>query len=643
MRANSRLFSVVLLLPALAACRTGASPPPTPPPASASEPIPAAVIPAPMAPACTRTSPGQGPLPVGAEASGGTIALARAGDHLIAYVADEDERALRTIDVDARSELSRAPLEGRPSSLLLAPDGRIVVALRDQAALVVFEPAGDLHAAPVRRCRVDTPVEPVGLAATPDGTTLLVASRWGHALSVFAMDSLDRRRTIDLPRDPQAVTASADGKKAVISHVAGARLSVVDLEGEGAEPRSVSTRVTEHVGSRVHFMPTSSNGKHDNSRVVVRRHERFGSQGFALVRLASGRILLPEVMVETGPSSGVSSGYGDSSSFPTVMGDVSVIDAAKEAISFAPLRQGFGASDCLLPRAAAVDETGGEVLIACLGIKLHRCLWGQCQAPSRRPAPELSGRRRPDGPRGRRGVSASGGLLPIRQRAPRPFAGDAAREGWTAAGREQTLDGDSDSADRPNAAAPATLAEGPAAFPRRGRPASISSDRPAPARAAPRRPSDEPWHLGHPHGPRRLPCSSPPAPEARPPAGTAMARTCPAPFSRTVSRLGGDGPPGSLGPRRPLPAYIQSLEAPTQAPAPIEDPRLGRGAALFHAEAVGCARLPPVVARPTGSSTRDRARRRVDRDPRLRHSPRAPRLAARSLSHDGRSPTCWAC
>ena len=194
---------------------------------------------APALPACARRAPGQGARPLAGPSTGSTVALARAGEHLIAYVADEDEGALRTVDVDAQRELSRVALGGRPSALLLAPDGRIVVALRDGAALRVFEPPADPAAEPAPLCQVETATEPVSLAATPDGATLLVVSRWDHTLGVRDLATMRARRSVDLPRDPQAVVASADGTKALVTHLAGAQLSVVDLQGEAAAPRAL--------------------------------------------------------------------------------------------------------------------------------------------------------------------------------------------------------------------------------------------------------------------------------------------------------------------------------------------------------------------------------------------------------------------
>jgi DNA-binding beta-propeller fold protein YncE len=364
------LHRVLLPICALAACHVGDPPEREPPPSwvLAGEEGPLAE---PAVESCARRSPGVGPRPLASagasSSSASSVALARAGEHLVAYVADEDERALRVVDIDERRELSQVTLEGRPSSVLIAPDGRIVVTLRDRARVEVLEPAADGAAPPALRCAIDVPSEPVGMAATPDGASLLLVSRWGHALQVFDFHSFELKRTVELPRDPQAVLSSADGKQALIAHVAGSTISVVDLGGDAALPRLISTHVTEHSARRIHHMPMApTSDVPDEPPFTVHRHERFGTQGFALARLASGKLLLPQVMVETGSGTGVAGGYGDSSSFPTVVGEVSVVLPDEQRIQVTPVNRD-GGSPCLLPRATAVDEVGGELLVACMG------------------------------------------------------------------------------------------------------------------------------------------------------------------------------------------------------------------------------------------------------------------------------------
>ena len=69
-----------------------------------------------------------------------------------------------------------APVEGRPSQLVLLADGRLVVALRDASKLAVLEVEA-IDRPLARRCTVPTPTEPVGLALTPNDDASLRGMR----------------------------------------------------------------------------------------------------------------------------------------------------------------------------------------------------------------------------------------------------------------------------------------------------------------------------------------------------------------------------------------------------------------------------------------------------------------------------------
>jgi hypothetical protein len=117
--------------------------------------------------------------------------------------------------------LHTTALDGTPTQLVLTADGRLVVALRDRSELVVLEPGDDPDDSLSERCTVPTPTEPVGLAVSPKGDTLLVTSGWGRSLAIFAAKDMARRFVVALPREPRAVVASADGKSAFVTHMVG--------------------------------------------------------------------------------------------------------------------------------------------------------------------------------------------------------------------------------------------------------------------------------------------------------------------------------------------------------------------------------------------------------------------------------------
>jgi DNA-binding beta-propeller fold protein YncE/mono/diheme cytochrome c family protein len=348
---------VLLALSLLAAgCDVARSTPVRPVPAPPPEPTPSPVIapaePAPLARDCGRHAPAARVIPISRTA--GALALAKAGDRSVAFVADEDERALRTIDLASGAEIAFTPLDAAPGQTIVTADGRLVVALRGGASLALFEPAADLAAPLEHRCSVPVAAEPFGLAISPDGARLLVTSRWGHALSAFDLASLDRVFELPLPRDPSSIVISRDGRKAFVSHVVGARLSMVDLATSAVQ--DVDLHQVESPGM-----------------FSIRGSTRWtAGQGYTLVRTAEGRILAPEILANpnSGPDSPPSGGYGPGGA-PAEIGDVAVLDEATGKLSKTPVLDVVAHTTCLLPRAAAIDEARGLLLVACLGEGVH--------------------------------------------------------------------------------------------------------------------------------------------------------------------------------------------------------------------------------------------------------------------------------
>jgi hypothetical protein len=308
---------------------------------------------------CGRLHPATGAQRLGHVRAGSPVALARSAGRVLAYVADADEPTLHTIDVDAHEAIAITTLRGRPEQVLVLADGRVAVTLRSSNAVEVLEPAGQDGEGLASRCVVDTPAEPVGLAATPDDATLLVTSAWGHALTAFDARTLAPEYQVNLLRDPRGVVVSDDGARAFVAHVVGAGMSVVDLTTREHQLRLVDLRA--HLGADTGGEPSL----------------RKGCQGFALTKVGADgdsdqakkmvdRVFAP--MVSVNPGDGAeSSGYGSES--PAEVAEVAVVDASAErAITRAVRlpRSGDARTECLLPRAAAYDD--GALYVACLGI-----------------------------------------------------------------------------------------------------------------------------------------------------------------------------------------------------------------------------------------------------------------------------------
>src|SRR4029077_6204831 len=64
--------------------------------------------------------------PLAPPRTGSTVALAAEGGRTLAFAADGDDGAVQVFDVESGTAVGGATLDGRPSSLMFLPDGRLV-------------------------------------------------------------------------------------------------------------------------------------------------------------------------------------------------------------------------------------------------------------------------------------------------------------------------------------------------------------------------------------------------------------------------------------------------------------------------------------------------------------------------------------
>jgi DNA-binding beta-propeller fold protein YncE len=329
-------------------------------------------------------------VPLGAVRVGSTVALATQGGRTLAFAADEDDGAVHVVDVEARKELGETVLDSRPSQLMFLQDGRLAVLLRDKSQIEILEPA-DVAGRLEKRCTVDTAAEPVALAASPDDAVIFVTSGWGRALGAFDAGSLKKSFEVALPREPRAVVVSDDGKFAYVSHAVGALASRVTLADKTVRAISlrerdpgVNAQARELEKSIARYRKTGQPIPADVTDQLEQldKTARPSCQGFALAKSSQpgGRILAPQVLVDTGDPNQRAPGYGNDQS-ATEAGDVAVIDATTGTPIAASLERsndnvGWGNIDprdarpgeCLLPRAAVVDPASSTLLVSCLGV-----------------------------------------------------------------------------------------------------------------------------------------------------------------------------------------------------------------------------------------------------------------------------------
>jgi len=621
-----------------AGCGPALVTPPSPPPAPpvvAETPASRATVPeAPLpAPSCARRAPSPRLQPIAPTGAGSSIALGRLGGRALAYVADEDERAVRTVDLESGAELAFTPVGASPGQLLLTRDGRVIVALRGGSSVLVLEPDEDPAAPLQARCTVPAPLEPSALATTPDGARLVVTSRWGHALTVLDGATLARLAVVDLPRDPAGVVTSADGRRAFVAHVVGTRLSVVDLEGGAA--RVVDLHQVEKRQGIFGTAPV-----------------RWSSgQGYALVRTASGRVLAPGVLANpsSGPESPPPSGYGPGGA-PTQISDVAVLDEGSERLSTTPVLAVTAFANCLLPRAAAVDDAGERLVVACLGEGLR-------VYDARAPLPHLAPKRFFEVPAGPTGIalyddgrraavwSQFAHALSVVAVDQPMWDGDVTRPAPPVPrrpGLTMVPDAPTSRLNRPlhafvlpphAAVVDASLALGRELFHSPGDP-RIAGDGRACASCHPDG-RDDGLTWATPDGPRQTPILAARLADTAPYSWDGSNGDLDGHVRRTMARLSGSGLPAPH--RAALLAYVQSMAAP--ASAPPRDATMARGDALFHSAETGCAHCHD-GARTTDAATHDVASRaRGDRSG-LFDTP-SLRFVGRSAPyfHDGRYAT----
>jgi hypothetical protein len=333
---------------------------------------------------CTRVlDAARAPIPVAVLRTGSSVALARLGGKTLAYVADEDDAAIHVVDVDAQKDIAKTPLPGKPAQLMFLADGRLVVALRDKAQIAVLEPGADATQPLEARCSLDTQPEPFGLAATPDDAALLVTSAWGKALASFDAKSptMARQWEVALPREPRSIVVSDDGAHAFVAQAVGGQISLVDL------------KIRQVVPTATHFtdenLKAASKAGTMGDTITSLRFNAFGGngkgsscQGFALAKTESpsGRILVPQALVDPGDPNETPSGYGSPRQDQTEMGDIAVIDGSNGDVMLASLLTTPGKlgqritnadkhdRECLLPRSAAYDAKRKTLLVGCYGI-----------------------------------------------------------------------------------------------------------------------------------------------------------------------------------------------------------------------------------------------------------------------------------
>ena len=336
---------------------------------------------------CARRTAG-GPQRLSTTRQGGNVALAKEGSSTYAYIADEDSNSIHTFDVGEAKPIATTELSGAPSQLIVLEDGRVAVAIRDQAEVQVLESAGAGKPL-VNLCKRSVPKEPFGLAATPDDNKVLVTSAWAQKLTVLDEATFERVATHEVEREPRAVVVDDDGKRVFISHAVGSNVSIVDLDSTD-KPRAIDVSVNSSTPSSTMIRRSGAQGfalvKSEEVVVQPETPAPHGTEGGKItgqapavpkpqkpvVQAPQGRIFVPMVTVDPGDPNQRSQVYygGSRDGLPKEVPIVSVIDAdAERPMTRAAMYSGLPyTNECLLPRAAAYRASTGTLLVSCVGI-----------------------------------------------------------------------------------------------------------------------------------------------------------------------------------------------------------------------------------------------------------------------------------
>lgn len=348
---------------------------------------------------CERNLPGKGPTREGASRQGSSVALAREGKSLLAYVADRDAHRLSLVDVKTSKTITQATTLGSPEQVLVLGDGRVVVSLPDAGFVDVYEPVVEAEAHRLDHlCRVPVPAGPFGLAAATDEGSVVVTSAFDPALTVLDGSSLRPTKAFALARSPRGVLVDETGR-AFVTHLNAARLSVVDLTAPADRPatRKVDLRVRAgsqiaeqknlavlREGSQAYALasvelarPSASNGASTEGGPALQGgapSPKAPPQPQPKVPPRSKRIVVPMVSVDPGDDSRPTQFYYGP---PPVAGvpkqaPITVIvdpAAEKSLVShvLAPTAK-LRREECLLPRAVAFRASTERLYVACLGI-----------------------------------------------------------------------------------------------------------------------------------------------------------------------------------------------------------------------------------------------------------------------------------
>ncbi len=158
----------------------------------------------------------------------GSLVVADGGRLLL--VGNHRSGSISTIDLSAERVAAETTVGRSLSAMAAVPGGDRLVALDpDSRALILLDRRGT----EIREiARAETPADPFRVAVSPDGKTVVVASRWTRSLGLFRIPgekpAIEAVRTVEMPFSPGELVFLSDGPSLVVADAFGGSIATVD-------------------------------------------------------------------------------------------------------------------------------------------------------------------------------------------------------------------------------------------------------------------------------------------------------------------------------------------------------------------------------------------------------------------------------
>lgn len=172
-------------------------------------------------------------------AIGSFYALALTGSAIAgpyAYVPVASNYTVSVIDTATNTVVHDVPAGEGPIGVAVSPDGlRVYVASQNAHSMIVIDALTDAVVGTLALAS-----DPFGLAVTPDGSQIYVTLSGIDAIAIVDAQSFTVVDTVEVGMTPRAIAFTPDGSKAYVANQYGGSVSVIDTQDNSA-PRTLQT------------------------------------------------------------------------------------------------------------------------------------------------------------------------------------------------------------------------------------------------------------------------------------------------------------------------------------------------------------------------------------------------------------------